>query len=214
MANRRKAVHATRLRLVAMAVVGIAVAVVVGATIGWVYSPTAGWAAACIVYIAWSWIVVGPMDAAQAKEYAMREDPGRAGLEVLIQIAAVAGIGAVALLLVSSKDAVGVAKAVVPVFALVSLALSWFLVHTLFTLRYASLYYANDGGIDFNQDDDPVYVDFAYVAFTLGMTYQVSDTNLKTHVIRSTALRHALLSYLFGAVILAASINLVAGLAK
>lgn len=197
-----------------MAVVGVAVAVVVGVTFGWVYSPTAGWAAACTVYIAWSWIVVGRMDAKQAKEYAVQEDPGRAGLEVLIQIAAVAGIGAVAMLLVSSKDAHGVAKAIIPVFALVSLALSWFLVHTLFMLRYASLYYANDGGIDFNQDDDPVFVDFAYVAFTLGMTYQVSDTDLQTRAIRTTALRQALLSYLFGAVILAASINLVAGLAN
>jgi len=213
MASERRAVHATRLRILGMAVAGVAFALLVGFTAGWVYSPTAGWAAACIVYIAWSWIVVGPMDAGEAREYAVREDPGRAGLEVLIQIAAVAGIGAVALLLVSSQDAKGVAKAVIPVFALVSLALSWFLVHTLFTLRYASLYYANDGGIDFNQDDDPVFVDFAYVAFTLGMTYQVSDTNLQTRAIRATALRQALLSYLFGAVILAAAINLVAGLA-
>jgi uncharacterized membrane protein len=64
------------------------------------------------------------------------------------------------------------------------------------------------------QDDPPRYADFAYLAFTIGMTFQVSDTDLKTTEIRATALRHALLSYLFGSVILAATINLIAGLAR
>ncbi|MDQ1394509.1 MAG: hypothetical protein QOF30_3486, partial [Acidimicrobiaceae bacterium] len=55
---------------------------------------------------------------------------------------------------------------------------------------------------------------FAYLAFTIGMTYQVSDTNLTSQEIRRTALRHGLLSYLFGTVIIAATINLAAGLVK
>jgi uncharacterized membrane protein len=68
--------------------------------------------------------------------------------------------------------------------------------------------------VDFNQDDPPRYTDFAYMAFTIGMTFQVSDTQLTTAEVRATALRHALLSSLFGSVILAATINLLAGLAK
>jgi uncharacterized membrane protein len=88
-------------------------------------------------------------------------------------------------------------------------------VHTVFTLRYARLYYLNgSGGIDFNQDDEPAYAEFAYLAFTIGMTYQVSDTDLKTRAIRSTALRQALLSFVLGAVILATTINLIAGLSN
>ena len=67
-------------------------------------------------------------------------------------------------------------------------------------------------GVDFNQDAPPRYTDFAYLGFTIGMTFQVSDTELTAPEVRVTALRHALLSYLFGAVILAATINLVAGL--
>jgi uncharacterized membrane protein len=97
--------------------------------------------------------------------------------------------------------------------AVVSVALSWGLIHTLFTLRYASLYYWDqEGGIDFNQDEPPRYSDFAYLAFTLGMTFQVSDTNLQSNDIRATALRHGLLSYVFGSVILATLINLIVGL--
>ena len=79
-------------------------------------------------------------------------------------------------------------------------------------LLYATQYYTADKGIDFNQDEPPRYADFAYLSFTLGMTYQVSDTNITNHAIRSTVLRHTLLSFVFGSVILATTINLVAGL--
>ena len=93
------------------------------------------------------------------------------------------------------------------------MVVSWFAVHTVFTLRYARLYYSHPpGGIDFNQSEAPTYSDFAYLAFTIGMAYQVSDTDLQTRKIRATALQHSLLSYLLGAVILAMTINLIIGL--
>jgi uncharacterized membrane protein len=75
------------------------------------------------------------------------------------------------------------------------------------------LYYSGMvGGIDFNQTELPRFTDFAYLAFTIGMTYQVSDTNLRSTQIRAAALRHSLLSFLFGSMILATMVNLVAGL--
>jgi uncharacterized membrane protein len=86
---------------------------------------------------------------------------------------------------------------------------SWVAIHTVFTLRYAQLYYSGaPGGIDFNQPEPPAYVDFAYLAFTIGMAFQVSDTGLQTRKIRATVLRQALLSYVFGVVIVAMTINL------
>jgi hypothetical protein len=91
--------------------------------------------------------------------------------------------------------------------------LSWSLVHTVFTLRYARTFYSKpQGGIDFNEDDPPTYLDFAYLALTIGMTFQVSDTNLTTKRIRRIALAHAAFSYLFGAVIVGLVINVVASL--
>jgi len=75
------------------------------------------------------------------------------------------------------------------------------------------LYYSGSvGGINFNQKERPAFLDFAYLAFTIGMTYQVSDTNLESTQIRSAAFRHALLSFVFGSMILATMVNLVAGL--
>lgn len=84
----------------------------------------------------------------------------------------------------------------------------------MYTARYARLYYldAGAGGIDFNQQDPPAYRDFFYFSYNLGMTYQVSDTNVSNSQIRAVALRHCLLSYLFGAVVIASTINLVAGI--
>ena len=74
------------------------------------------------------------------------------------------------------------------------------------------LYYSPPrGGIQFNQEEPPAYWDFAYVALTLGMTYQVADTSLESSVMRSTVIRHALMSYLFGSIILATVVNLIAG---
>jgi uncharacterized membrane protein len=82
-------------------------------------------------------------------------------------------------------------------------------------LRYARAYYAGPaGGIEFNEPDAPTYVDLAYFAFTIGMTFQVSDTNITSVTVRRITLRHALLSYLFGAVLLRLVINVVATLLR
>ena len=88
-------------------------------------------------------------------------------------------------------------------------------VHTVYALRYARAYYsAPVGGIAFNEDEPPNYVDFAYYSFTVGMTFQVADTNITLRSIRRTTLHHALLSYLFGSVLLGVVINVVAALLK
>ena len=177
-------------------------------------APMVGWDFTVLTFISWVWLTIWPMDAPATKDLACREDPTQASTDALILTAAVASLAAVALVLVSANSAHGVAKAALAGLAILSVGLSWLMLHTLFTLRYALLYYRDkpEGGVDFNQDDPPRYSDFAYLGFTLGMTFQVSDTDLQTTAIRATALRHALLSYLFGAIILATTINLIAGL--
>jgi uncharacterized membrane protein len=138
-----------------------------------------------------------------------------AAADALIITASVASLLAVTLVIAAGRASGSGARDVRAALAVASVVLSWLVVQTVFTSRYARLYYTGpDGGISFNQETPPRYSDFAYLAFTIGMTFQVSDTNLETPVIRATALRHALLSYLFGAVILATTINLVSGLLK
>lgn len=198
-----------------MLVAGVLVAVVTGLLGRWEFALISGWAAASITYIVWVWATVGRMDAATTASHATREDPTRPVADLLVVLASIASLGAIVFLLIESNGASDSVQVVVAVLAIFGIALSWLLIHTLFTLRYASLYYQGvDGGIDFNQTEPPSYGDFAYLAFTLGMTFQVSDTNLTSHEVRMTALRHSLLSYLFGSVILASLINLIAGLSS
>ncbi|QDG89084.1 DUF1345 domain-containing protein [Pseudarthrobacter sp. NIBRBAC000502770] len=204
--------HHSRLRVIVMVIVGVAVAVAVGTLKSWAYAPAMGWAAASLTYLIWVWSVIGRLQPEATAAHALREDPGRGPADALVLVATVASFSGVALILLDAADAQGGTKAGIIAMALGSVALSWFLVHTLFTLRYASIYYRDKAGVDFNEDKQPRYMDFAYLAFTVGMTYQVSDTDLKTDAIRTTVLRQALLSFLLGTIVLATTINLVAGL--
>ena len=154
-----------------------------------------------------------PADGARTRAIAMREDETRVVADVLVLAASLASLAGVGMILVKASQSEGVTTALLTGLGVLSVVLAWATVHTVFTLRYADLYYTDGGGIDFNQDDDPDYRDFAYLAFTIGMTYQVSDTNLGARPIRHAALRHALLSFVFGTAIIAMTINIVAGLA-
>jgi uncharacterized membrane protein len=191
-----------------------AAGVVLAAFVGdWRYALSIGCDASGITFCAWTWLAIWPLSAEQAAALATREDPNRAIRDVIVLTAAAGSLGALGLVIVYGHDLTGLASAALALLAIFSVAVSWFSIHTIFTLRYAMLYYREPaGGIDFNQSERPDYRDFAYLALTLGMTFQVSDTNLQSSDIRGVALRHALLSYLFGAVILAATVNLVAGL--
>jgi uncharacterized membrane protein len=192
---------------------GLAGAVLTGLAGAWRYAPLSGWDVAALIFTGWAWLAVAPMTTSATAKHATREDPGRAVSDLIVLTAAVASLAAVGMVLVQASSAKGSEQDVLAGLGVASVALSWFSVHTLFTLRYARLYYTGkDGGVNFNQEAPPRYLDFAYLAFTIGMTFQVSDTDLETPAIRHTVLRHALLSYLFGAVILAATINLLAGL--
>lgn len=196
-----------------MLIVGVIAGVAAGVRGDWTLAVILGWAAACVTYIAWVWIAVGRQDADKTARHAIREDPSRGISEFLILLAGLASLGAIVVLLLGTTTTSGPQRGLLAGVAIASVALSWVLVHTLFTLRYASLYYGDaPGGVDFNQTEPPQYSDFAYLAFTIGMTYQVSDTSIQSHALRMATLQHALLSFPFGSVILATLINLVAGL--
>jgi len=200
-------------RLAISLAVGAAGAVLAVFLGNWRYAPTIGWDASAVTFCAWIWLATWPLSAEQTAAWATREDPIQSIRDVIVLSAAAGSLGALGLVIVYGHQLKGLASAMLALLAVVSVGVSWFSVHTIFMLRYATLYYREPvGGIDFNQSERPDYRDFAYVALTLGMTFQVSDTNLRSSDIRSVVLRHALLSFLFGSVILAATVNLVAGL--
>jgi uncharacterized membrane protein len=201
----------TRRALIAV-VFGVAVAATTVAFAPWQMVPLAGWATAALLWSIWTWWVVLRLDADDAALFATREEPHRPTTDLLLISASVASLIAVVLGVIKAANVSGDVKYVLLVGGVGSIIASWGVVHTVFGLRYAALYFRGHGGIDFHDEEPPTYADFAYLAFTIGMTYQVSDTDLNVRSIRHTALRHALLSFLFGTVIIAATINIAASL--
>ena len=201
-----------------LALAGVAAlfAVVVVAAVGrWWQIPLAGWVAFALAYLAWIWSTISRFDATETAQHARREAPGRSTTAAVLISASLVSVLAIGLVLVRAAKAHGLEQGLLVGSCLTSVVLAWAAVHTVFTLRYADLYYKGEpGGIDFNSDEPPDYLDFAYLAWTLGMTFQVSDTDLRSRPIRRTALRHAMLSYAFGTLIIATTINLIAGLGK
>ncbi len=173
----------------------------------------AGWDAAAFVFLAWVWSTVATKDATATARSAQAEDASRAASELVLVGAGTASLVAVAFTLAEAGQTEGAARRLLIGLAVGSVVVAWACVHTVYALRYARLYYSDPvGGIDFKDDDPPSYLDFAYVALTIGMTSQVSDTSLTARRLRRAAIHHALLSYLFGTVVVAMTINIVAGL--
>lgn len=207
--------HTAGARLAASAVVGCGLMVGLVPVVGPWVAAVAGWIALAGTFSVWTWLVVGRLDAADTRRHATVEDATHAtsrAILVLASLASLVGVGVV-LFAGSRGDSAIPWEAMIGVASVVA---SWVLVHLLYMLHYAKLYYAGGAhaAIAFNGEDEPDYHDFAYLAFTIGMTYQVSDTALPGSQVRRAVLRHALLSYLFGAVVLAVMINLVVQLAS
>ncbi|MFH8250418.1 DUF1345 domain-containing protein [Microbacterium sp. B2969] len=204
-------------RVLLRAIVALAVGFVVGACLWVLLDPWAGvlggWGVTAGIAAGWILVVVWPMDAADTKSHATAEDPGRRTARIISVAASTASLVAVAAVLIQVRHAPPVESWILAGIALVAVAASWTLIQTDYMLRIAAIYYRDPvGGIDFNQADDPMYTDFAYISFGLGMAYQVADTNLRTNELRRIVLFQMLISYAFGAIILATVINLVSGL--
>ena len=192
--------------------VGVAAALFV-APLAWPFAALGGWATAAAVYLGWTWVRIAGLSPHDTAASATAQDDTRAEAGLILVAAALMSLVGVGFGLVRAPKLGGTSEASLTVLSVLVVALSWAVVHTVFTLRYAHEYYSGEHGIDFDEDE-PDYRDFAYLAFTVGMTYQVSDTQVTSRTVRRTLLRHALLSYVFGTVIVAVMINVIASLVK
>ena len=151
-------------------------------------------------------------DAPATREKVQGRDGDAAWYDVVVILVGLASLAGVGILLVGGR-ARGGAEVVDALVGMGAVAVGWLCVHTVYVLRYARVFYASPRPpIDFNQDEDPTFSDFAYFSFNLGMAYQVSDTDLKSSTVRRVVLGHTLLAYLYGTIVIAATINLVAGI--
>lgn len=207
-------ITSARNRALGSLAVGVVVLAVLTFFSPWQIAVIVGWDAAAATFVMWVWLLIMRMDSATTADHATAEDDSRTASDLLLLGACVASLAGVGFVLVKAARETGGARPLFIAVAVLSVMLAWLVVHTVFTLRYAHLYYEGGGGIDFPGTTTPSYGDFAYVSLTIGMTCQVSDTSVSGHDIRMTIVRHSLLSYVFGFAVIAMTINVVAGLLK
>jgi uncharacterized membrane protein len=197
-------------RLVLGVVAGVAAAVALWHRNG-VLAMLGGWSVLALTFTGWTWILLWSFTPEQTKKHAHDEQPRRLWVVAgLILVGAVASLAGVFVLLQDGRQWAGL--------GIGSVALSWFTIHTLYALIYAKHFYdpRQRGGIDFNSpqghDYEPCFKDFFYISFTVGMSFAISDTNLGSTRMRTTALGQGLLSFAFGAIIIASVVNILPSL--
>jgi len=212
-ANRERRGSAGLAATAAAVVAAAVLAAAVVAAAPWAVAVLIAWSAGACAFLLLIWLTVSPGDAARTERFARADE--HAALEFGVIAAGVASLIAVGFVLAKSSDGAPLHRGVLTALAVVSVVLAWAVVHTIYALRYARLFFSPPvGGIDFPQAEPPDALDFLYVALTIGMTFQVSDTSLGKRAIRRAAIHHALLSYLFGSVILAITVSSVTSLLR
>ena len=177
----------------------------------------AAWDAGGLSLLALSWFTIASCNAAATRFRAAADDPGRTAVYLIVVLSSGASLLATTALVSRAKLIAGSERDALVALCLANIAVCWALTHTAFSLRYAHLYYREDaegvGGVEFAGGGPPSYFDFAYFAFTVGMTFQVSDTAVSSPQIRRALLLHAVLSFIYNTAILAFVLNLVFGFA-
>jgi uncharacterized membrane protein len=171
------------------------------------------WVSFALTVLILAWMTIFIAHPRDLPRFSRMEDSSRTLILVFVIAAAVASLFAVIDVLGSIKK-VDPDHALYVTLTILAIASSWSLVHTVFTLRYAHLYYGNTvnpaerpAGLDFPHETEPDYLDFAYFSFVIGMTSQVSDVAIGSKVIRRAALAHGVLSFVFNAIIIALTIS-------
>jgi len=203
-------------RAITVLLIGLIVAVVLLPFTTWRLAVAGGWDATALAFLLSTWLIIIRADSSRAPQFAARDDQTEGSARVLLVAASVASLLGAGYALHLAGQQSGPPRVLLIGAAVLTVVLSWAVINTVYTLRYADQHFlSTPGGIAFGTEDaqqHPGYRDFAYVAFTIGMTYQVSDTTLRDPRIRRTVLTHAILSYVFGVVIVGGSVNLISGL--
>ncbi|HVW98740.1 MAG TPA: DUF1345 domain-containing protein [Mucilaginibacter sp.] len=179
------------------------------------------WLAFALSIIVLDWIVILWAHPREIRKIASLEDSSRTILFLFVIGASLMSLVAVVFLLMSSKEGSPANITRHVLLAMGAVVVSWWMVHTVFTMRYAHLYYSTNpdddkkkplGGLLFPDENEPDYLDFVYFSFVIGMTFQVSDVEISSRPIRRIAWLHGLISFAFNTAIVALSINVISGL--
>jgi uncharacterized membrane protein len=195
--------------------VGIIASAVAPARFGGTLKLIAAWDGAALAMSAMAWSFIWRVSPARTRLWAASTDPGRLLIGGFVIVASAFSLLATGYALRGARTCPVGGRDLFLGLGLLAVATAWLLTHTMYTLRYAHLYYRDgverEGGLAFPGGGHPAYLDFAYYAFTIGMCFQVSDVTITSPRLRRETLLHAVLSFLYNTVILAVAINFAIG---
>lgn len=216
---------ASRPRLVTAIAVGIAAGVLLAILPSDLDAPTraiVAWDIGCVVYVTMTLRGMALRDAPYIRGVAKAQDEGQGMILALVLALSAASLAAVAAELSLAKDAHGIDKALRVTLAFGSVSVSWFVTQLIFAMHYAHEYYAPDddddpatleqGGLKFPDDDAPDYWDFIHFAVVIGVASQTADVEFTSKRMRRIGTVQSLVAFTFNTVILALTINILAGL--
>jgi uncharacterized membrane protein len=184
----------------------------------WQFRGLLGWSLGVAVYLALAWWLCERFDARQTRERAQAQDEPSMVLFFLMLLATMACVAAIVVMMQQNRNYSGAERSLHIALSVVALMASWLFIQTIFAFRYAHRYYQEarhskpgGPGLKFPGGLDPDYFDFLYYAYGVGMTSQVSDVQATSREMRRLTLVHSVLSFGFNMLVLALSINVVAG---
>jgi uncharacterized membrane protein len=190
---------------------GVAVAFITPSGQAWWQRMVIGWDIGALTLVSLVWGVILRADSTATRKRAGSDDPGRYLVFVIALASSAFSLFAAAFVFKQTRGLPAGEQLTWTLLTLSSIALSWVMTHTAYTLRYAHLYYRGGGhhGLQFPGEEAPADIDFAYFSFTVGMCFQVSDVVVCSMVCRRAVLLHAVLSFVYNTTILALALNLV-----
>jgi len=204
-------------RLIYGLIAGVATALLPVPTT-WPFRALLGWCVGAAVYLVLAWWLAEVFDSKSTRRRAQAQDEPSVVIFGVMVLAVLACVASITLMLQQLKDMGGTERALHMALAMTALALSWLFIQTMFAFRYAHRYYQEekrkepDGpGLVFPNQPNPDYFDFLYYSFVIGMTSQVSDVQVSSREMRRLTLGHGILSFAFNVLIVALTINVVAG---
>jgi uncharacterized membrane protein len=186
--------------------------------LNWQLRGLLGWCVGVTVYLVLAWWLCIRFDAQRTRERAQAQDEPSVVIFLLLLVATLACVMAIALMMQGVKDAPRNQRIFQIALFMVALGTTWLFIQAMFAFHYAHRYYQEEmsnettgAGLRFPGKMPPDYFDFLYFSHVVGMTSQVSDVQVTSREMRQITLAHSLLSFAFNIVILALSINVVAG---
>ena len=201
-------------RLLLSVVAGGITAAAIPGGVGGPLRTVAGWDVGALVLLALVWRIILRASPEETARRAAAEDVGRSFVWAVVVLGSTVSIFAATVALRNTRAMAPRAEHELALLCLLAVVTAWVLCHTTYTVRYAHLYYRDDGdlgGLGFPGTEMPCLLDFAYYAFTIGMTFQVSDVTITQHRMRQATLGHALLSFVFNTIVLALGLSLLFG---